>query len=380
MSENPLVSIIIPAFNQGHYLGAAIRSALGQTYPHFEIIVVDDGSTDDTPMVVQSFADPRVKYHRQENRGLSGARNTGIRCSHGQLLTFLDSDDCFLPAKLTLLTSIMTSFPEIGFCAGGANLIDEHGNPIHRRFESSILSQPQDLLLGNPFSVDSVLVKRGWQEKIGFFDESLRSYEDWDFWLRLALAGCPMRVIEQPVSLYRFHPAQMSRLGSQMTTATLAVLEKTFARPDLPTEWQRLKEAAFASAHLRAAAHGFLAQDYAEAHQNLRRALHFDPGLSKNGAAALASRIAAWSELPKTNDPVSFIENIYDHLPDEFQALKKHKKIAISQAAVRSAFQTYQAGNYRDARSAACKAVYYRPYWLLNRGVLSILIKSLFQG
>ena len=92
----PTVSVIVPVYNQCHYLGNAIGSALAQTYEDLEVVVVDDGSTDDTVLVTASFADPRVRYIRQENRGLSAARNTGIQHSRGAFLTFLDSDDWFL--------------------------------------------------------------------------------------------------------------------------------------------------------------------------------------------------------------------------------------------------------------------------------------------
>ena len=106
-------SVIIPAYNQGRYLSAAIRSVLEQTLQDFEIIVVDDGSSDDTPAVAQAFDEPRVRYIYQENRGLSAARNTGIRQAQGRYLSYLDSDDWFLPRKLELIPVIdlHTGFP-----------------------------------------------------------------------------------------------------------------------------------------------------------------------------------------------------------------------------------------------------------------------------
>ena len=194
-------------------------------------MVVDDGSTDDTARVASSFADARVRYVFQDNRGLSAARNTGIRHARGSFLTFLDSDDLFLPEKLSLLLGRFEKDAALGFVAGQAVLIDEHGRPIGEIFDRGLPEDTSALLLGNPLHVGSVLLRREWQERVGFFDESLRSYEDWDLWLRLAKAGCPMGWVARPVSLYRFHRAQMTRLGDQMTTATFAVLEKIFERP-----------------------------------------------------------------------------------------------------------------------------------------------------
>jgi glycosyltransferase involved in cell wall biosynthesis len=121
-----MVSVIIPAYNQGHYLGEAIQSVLSQTYQDFEVLVIDDGSTDNTAEIARSFSDPRIQYIYQDNRGLSGARNTGIRHARGEYLTYLDSDDQFLPEKLELLTPNLKPTLELGLVAGQAIPIDEH--------------------------------------------------------------------------------------------------------------------------------------------------------------------------------------------------------------------------------------------------------------
>ena len=118
MEKEPVtVSIIIPAYNQAHYLGAAIASALGQSYGDVEVIVVDDGSTDKTREVVEQIGDPRLRYVYQENQGLSAARNTGIRHACGTYLSYLDSDDLFLPEKVALLLAVMEERPEVGLVA-----------------------------------------------------------------------------------------------------------------------------------------------------------------------------------------------------------------------------------------------------------------------
>ena len=121
--KSPKVDIIIPAYNQGHYLKECVESALAQTWKNIEVIIVDDGSTDNTAEVGQSFDDPRVTYIYQENKGLSGARNAGLANSTGQFVSFLDSDDLFLPTKLSKLMGLFGDNLELGLCAGDSILI-----------------------------------------------------------------------------------------------------------------------------------------------------------------------------------------------------------------------------------------------------------------
>ncbi len=372
----PAVSVIIPAYNQAHYLHEAIRSVLAQTCPDFEIIVVDDGSTDDTPRVTQEHTDPRVRYIYQQNQGLSAARNTGIRHALGRYLTYLDSDDLFLPDKLTLLIAEIERPPAAGLVAGQAIPIDAAGNPIGHIFDQPLPADPGMLLLGNPLHVGSILLRREWQERAGFFDESLRSYEDWDMWLRLARAGCPMRSIARPVSLYRFHSAQMTRHGVQMTGATFAVLDKVFGDKNLPGDWRALRTRSYSRANVRAAAQAYLAADYPSGAGYLIQAVAQDSSLIADDAARLADHLAAWSELPKVGDRIDFLESIYDHLPPELEILKRRKRHDLGRAAMQSAFEAYHRGDLPAARDAAQRAFRHDPRWLANRGAVAVFVRS----
>lgn len=371
-----LVSVIIPAYNQGHYLGAAIESALDQTYASFEIIVVDDGSTDDTPQVTGSFEHRGVQYVYQANAGLSAARNTGIRHSRGEYLTYLDSDDLFTPRKLELLVSQFERDPELGFAAGQAVLIDEHGEPLDKIFNAPPPIEPSDLLLWNPFHVGSTMVRRTWQERAGLFDESLRAYEDWDMWLRLALLGCKMGWAAQPVSLYRFHTAQMTQDRERMTRATFAVLSKVFENPDLPDDWAAKKDLAYSNAYLRAAAQAYRAEAYDEARSAMAQAARLDPSLAANRGASLAARLSALADSPKAVDKLDFLTRIYENLPAELAELERDRNVHLSRAAVDLGFERYQKNDLSGASSYLRRAVHYRPSWLANRGVLSILLRA----
>lgn len=370
------VSVIIPAYNQGHFLAEAVNSVLAQTYPHVEVIVVDDGSTDDTAVVARSFTDPRVRYVYKQNGGLSSARNEGLRHAQGQYISYLDSDDCFLPEKLAMLVGEMDAHSAVGFVAGQAIPVDEHGRHVGKKFDTPLPTDTKQLLLGNPLHVGSVLVRRDWQEKVGFFDETLRSYEDWDMWLRLAQAGCQMRYVPQPVSLYRFHTAQMTRDGRQMTTATFAVLDKLFGDPTLPPEWQAMKDRAYSQANLRKTAQAYRNRDYDTGQESLRQAIALDPSLMADEGAALARHFAAWVELPKTSDKFAFLEDIYHHLPPELTPLQARRKQELGRAAMQVAFEAYEKKEMAETRTAVRRALRYQPGWLANRGALSILLRS----
>ncbi|HSF82167.1 MAG TPA: glycosyltransferase [Anaerolineales bacterium] len=372
----PTVSVIIPAYNQGDYLREAIDSVLAQTFTDFEVIVVDDGSTDHTARVAKSYQDQRVRYLYQENQGLSAARNTGIRNTTGQYLSFLDSDDQFLPEKLTLLLNELQNKDGTGLIAGQAVPIDETGNRVGKIFDKPLPDDTRQLLLGNPLHVGSVMVTRSWQEIVGFFDESLRSYEDWDMWLRLGRAGCNVGWVAKPVSLYRFHTAQMTRLSQQMTKATFAVLDKTFRDPDLPESWREMRDQAYSQAHLRAAAQAYLAGDNENAGQNLEKAVRLDPSLLANGATQLAAQFMAWTELPKVNDRLGYLESIYNNLPKGAEELRKRRNHNLGNAAVQIAFEAYQSGDHRTTRAALLHAIRHEPKWLFNRGVLAIFVRS----
>jgi hypothetical protein len=373
------IAVIIPAYNQAHYLCAAVDSVLASTFPDFELVIVNDGSTDRTAEVAASFNDPRVRTVHQANQGLSAARNTGIRCSQAPYLTFLDSDDLFLPEKLEVLSRALDDDSQLGLVAGQAVLIDQHGARLGSDFTGELPQPASRLVLGNPLHVGSVMLRREWQERVGFFDESLRSYEDWDLWLRLALAGCPMRSIPQPVSAYRFHTGQMIRNGAQMTQASFATLQKVYDRPDLPTEWLVLCENAFSQAHLRAAANAFLAGETADGSSHLAQAVRLNPGLLDQQAQPLADRLSAWTELPKVADPLSLLETVYRNLPPELETLRRRGRSDLANLALRQAFSA-PPDSPQPARTALLRALRYQPLAVLaNRGALALLARTLLR-
>ncbi len=226
----------------------------------------------------------------------------------------------------------------------------------------------------------SVLLDREWQEKVGFFDESLRSYEDWDMWLRLAKAGCKMGWVAEPVSLYRFHSEQMTRDGAQMTNATFSVLEKTYEDPGLPDSWRNKKDLAYSSAYLRAAPQAYREGFYEKASAYLNEAVQLAPELKANQGDQIAKKISAWVDFGKTDEPLHYMENIYNHLPDSLSELRLRRNSYLAQKALDLAFRSYNQNNLKTARQLILCGIRYKPGIILNRGVLSILLRSLLSN
>lgn len=205
--DRPGVSAILPTYNRAGLLGRALRSALSQTYEDFELLVVDDGSTDGTRDVVSGCADRRVRYLRQpRNAGVSAARNRGLREARGDLIAFLDSDDEWLPGKLAMQVRRFGELPErVGLLYGG--VLNEDGSG--RRWSTVPGGRGhvyRDLLLSNLIhGTSGVMIRRAVVAAIGFFDEEIPAIEDYDYWVRLA-RFFDIDFIEAP--LIRYHDAR----------------------------------------------------------------------------------------------------------------------------------------------------------------------------
>jgi glycosyltransferase involved in cell wall biosynthesis len=221
--ESAVVSVVIPCYRQAHFLPDAIESVLAQTYPHFEIIVVDDGSPDDTWAVAGRY--PGVRCLRQRNRGLSAARNAGLVASIGTYVVFLDADDRLTPEALAMGVREMAAHPECVLVAGEHNYIDEHGSMMPRPWVPSITRDHYRELLTSNFiwCPANVMYRRTVFRGVGPFDRSLRSAEDYDIYLRIA-RRFPIRTHTGIVAEYRSHRFAMSRNSGRMLRFTIRVL------------------------------------------------------------------------------------------------------------------------------------------------------------
>jgi glycosyltransferase involved in cell wall biosynthesis len=225
-SPRQRVSVIIPCYSQAHLLPEAVESALAQRGASVEIVVVDDGSPDDVRSVANRY--PSVRYVRQSNRGLSAARNTGVREGTGEFLVFLDSDDRLLPGALAAGLACFAKHPESAFVYGDFRFMGEDGAPRNRRVRPPLdVDLYGGMLVRNHIEmISTVLFRRGVLENEGAFDTSLRSAEDYELLLRLA-RRYPTSFHRELVAEYRRYQHQgksLSQNPAVMLRSTMRVL------------------------------------------------------------------------------------------------------------------------------------------------------------
>lgn len=280
----PKVSVIMPAYNAMAYLPEAIASVLNQSFSDFEVLVVNDGSTDGIIEWMSQLSDPRVRLISQENQGLSGARNTGINWAQGEYLAFIDADDLWEPTKLEKQVNILDQNPKVGLVYTWVDYVDEMGRSqgrVRQAFaEGDVWAQ---MVESNFISCASVpLVRRSCFETVGLFDRELRTTQDRDMWIRIT-AHYPVALIQEPLVRYRQHTNSMSTKGCKQKEKDFQrIMEKTFR--SAPPELMGLKRRAYGLEYLYFAWKSLENMNYEDVAYYSQQALHYNPRLivSKN--------------------------------------------------------------------------------------------------
>ena len=246
----PRFSIVIPTYNHADMLGAAIESALAQTYPDFEIVVVDDGSTDSTPDVLAAQRDRRVRSVRQPNAGEAAARNRGLYEARGDYVVWLDSDDLLLPGTLALYARQIEGGPPSDVLYGHLIMIDKEGKRTSQvRYEDLAAVPPlPNLFLRNRLPNPGTAVRRGLFNSIGLYDTTLESSPDYDVWIRAAAAGARFRCVNEPVCQYRWYGGNLSADTGKIRRADAHIARKCLQRIPLPVLFPNLNWGSPASA------------------------------------------------------------------------------------------------------------------------------------
>lgn len=269
----PAVSVVVPTFNRAQLLGEAIDSILRQTFADFELIVVDDGSNDDTGARVAAIDDPRIRYVLQPHGGISSAMNNGIRAARGDLIARLDSDDRWRPEMLATLVPLLQQHPEAAVAYGKGQAMDESGRLLaHQqggpgRFPGDSF---RSIVYDDCTCNIAIVARRACLEEAGLYDEDLGANEDWDLWLRVARRH-PFVFVDRVLVHFRWHDGNLTGLSSPQFGAVLESrtrpLDKLFAEPDLPPAVLALRASAYANVYF------FRAMRWLQVGER-RRALH----------------------------------------------------------------------------------------------------------
>lgn len=267
----PKVSVIIPSYNRAEFIPATLDSILRQSFTDFEIVFVDDGSTDDTEKILNDYQghDKRIKYIKQANSERAIARSNGMKNAHGKYIALVDSDDIWYPKKLEAQITALDYYPDIVFCYAAVNRIDLHGKRIktaprqHQGLSGYVFF---DLLMRNFIpSVTPIFDREAINTELEQKTEFV-PYEDWDFWLRLSLEGKFLH-LKKALGDYRLHPGQSVKnvKADHIKKVSLAILEENtkIDNPKLQDylkitntsneEFKKIRDKAFSEAHLRIA-------------------------------------------------------------------------------------------------------------------------------
>ena len=241
MSSKPRVSVITPTFNRADYLPIAIRSVLAQSYQNFELIVVDDGSTDETPTLMKEFlGDPRIRYFQQENQGQSVARNRGIAEAVGEFICFLDSDNAWVDSKLALSLDAFEANPKADIVYGDYMVIDAEGRELGvnrmRRYSGRITPE---LIHDNFVSMNTTMTRRRCFDEMGGFDSKDRLAEDYGLWLRFS-TRYSFLYLPEVLGYYRVMENQISSdKDSRLKANERVILEFMESSPEALGRWER---------------------------------------------------------------------------------------------------------------------------------------------
>lgn len=314
------VSVIIPAYNGAAFLAETIQSVIAQTYPNWELVIVDDCSTDQTKAVVTQFTDPRVKYIvHEKNSGSNAARNTGIRASSGEILAFLDQDDLFHPDKLKCHVAFLAQHPEVGATYNPRFELNHSGNTIRAIWRPPRQLSLSDLVLGFPVSPSEMVFRREWLYRIGLWDESIFFYGgEYVLMGRLALTGCTFSSIDRVLNSRRYHAGRRIKDLHKACQAELACQQIIFDDSRYPTHIDELRNTAFANTYTIWAIAAFAQGDLKVGTFFVHKAIELNPTIVQGKPCLLVEQMVANSISDDTIDHEEFLYRMLSNMPPEY--------------------------------------------------------------
>jgi glycosyltransferase involved in cell wall biosynthesis len=377
----PTVSIILATYNRANLLPKAIESVLQQTYSDFELLIIDDGSTDHTAAVVTQYTDPRIIYKTVEHGERSRARNVGIQISRGQYIAFLDSDDWYLPNKLEEQVAVLENHLEYGMTMGGWLIVNQSGETILEMrpweyYQSRQLSV-EDWLFHSSATPITILARREWFERMGGFDPTLFMSEDTELWMRLALGGCQIAWTCSMVAVVLAHESNSLRDWPKVHSGRMAFLSRIFENPTVGKMLKISQDEVYARFHLGLSWLAFDSGLIIEGIDELEMAINRFPELKNAEGALIVNSIVTYSQHFLIRDPIRFALQVFDNLPSSLKFLRKNRQNTMSKICMSRAWKAKQEGKLQDMRQYTFQAIKYNPICVKNRGILSMMLQSI---
>lgn len=313
----PKFSIVIPAFNQAHFIGETIESIRRQTLPDFEIIVVNDASPDDTGEVLAKIDDPRLRcLVHEQNKGLPAARNTGMRAAQGEYIALLDADDLFHPQKLEVHAAFLDQHPDVAVTYNPRFDMNYSDTTIRDLTRPPATVGLRDFLFGYPFTPSDMVIRRKTVETVGYFDEFYRNGgEDMEFPAMLALAGCKFASVDRALNYRRHHSGRYRKnLDPRLKDVQLA-LEKIYADPRCPEEIRRLGQMPLSEHYIVLVYHAFMQDRTEDGQRFLRGVLEFNPGVIEGAPCQVVEYFAGNSIADEKDDHEAILKRLFAQLP-----------------------------------------------------------------
>jgi glycosyltransferase involved in cell wall biosynthesis len=328
--NRPLFSIVIPAYNNAQFLPDAINSVLQQTYPHLELIVVDDASPDNAAEVIKSFSDPRVRYIKHEvNKGLSAARNTGISNATGDYIALLDGDDYFHPDKLRAHAEFLEKNPDVTVTYNARFELNHSSKTIRELWRPPTSVGLADLVSGFPFGPSDMVVQRDLTLQNMFDPYYVYVGEDLDFNCRLALAGAKFASVNRALNYRRYHSGRRISSIPYFVDSTFRAMKSAFADPRCPQEVLALQERAFASHYILWSAIAFTQDDTALGQEYCLAAIRGNPSFLSGKPNQLLNTLISFSIVDENLDHEELLPRMLAQLPSEASGLAEQSDWAI---------------------------------------------------
>jgi len=345
--NTPLVSVIIPTYNGADFLGEAIQSVLEQTYPNFELIVVNDASPDNTEEVVKVFDDPRLKYIAHEkNSGVGQARYTGLQASKGEIIFLLDQDDYFHPDKLQSHVAFHDSHPDVGFTYNARFELNYSAKTIRDLWRPPSNISLADLVLWFPISPSDAVFRREWAFKIKWLGQR-RGAEITQFGY-LFLEGCKFGFVDRALNYRRYHSGRIIKNLSKACENELSNQVQIFMDPRFSPELSRLRNTAHTNLYVYWAYHAFAQGETDLGREFINCAIRLKPSVVEGQPSELIHQFLINCVDDESSNHETLLQKIIDQLPSELPNISEQYAWAVAEGYLLKGARAVLWGRHED--------------------------------